>query len=237
MTQARLADASEVNIRTIQRAEGGAPVTAETIAALAGTMNIPATDLLMDTAEATGHTLEKALTLKKVSSGRALVEHLHATRMCHIDCDVEPTPDNLPALKSVIELIEASIPDPLDEDKLVWPPRASLVRTLELVAGLNGLMTQLSDLGLAIFAARRVEWAIVPWYDGEEGHLCTRHNQSPEQILTLRLLISHGTTERITVDVGVQWPIDVVEPPRAKAGGMGALAGSFEDDLDDDLPF
>ncbi len=236
-TQERLADASEVGLRTVQRAEAGLPISAEKMADLAATLGVNAATLMLEEPDDLGDApnYSRVITLRRATSGRTVVDLLDSAGMCRIDCDIDPTPDNLPLLKEAIHFVETNMPDPIDYEKIVWPRRGSLVDRLELIAAINGILEKLSEHGFGMFIGKRVESAVVPFFDGEEGCFATRMIQDPEPIMAARVLLTRATGDRIVTDAKVGWPIEVMYEPQRKASET--LATSFDDDLDDDVPF
>lgn len=94
LTQEDLADRSGVGIATIQRAEGGKPLSASSLASIAAAFGIPATALAADE----NSSFEPYLPLVAVTSGRALIALLLGCRRLDFDfCEL----DNLDDAKAI----------------------------------------------------------------------------------------------------------------------------------------
>src|SRR2546427_4320278 len=67
-TQERLAGASDVNLRTVQRAEGGYGIGSENLASIAAALGMDESDLRTQAATAGPPAPEKRISLKRVTS-------------------------------------------------------------------------------------------------------------------------------------------------------------------------
>ena len=122
-SQQNVADKSRVNVRTISRAEGGFSVSNESAASIAAALETTPQALMAEGKRADAHVpLGGAFTLHRVRSGRAIIDALDRGAMCKIECDVEPTRENLELLKSLANQLETNMAEPLNSLKLSWPP-------------------------------------------------------------------------------------------------------------------
>ena len=203
-SQETLATISNVSVRTVQRAERGEVLRRENMADIAAALKVPPHALLMpeEDQEIAGSEGDR-LTLRRASSGREIFDLIDASGLCKIECNVDPTPDKLPALREAIAVIEPWIPDPW-EDR----PAFSLVQRLETIAALDAAMTRLGELGLGIYVGRRVELAVMP-QEFDEGW-DVRRNQQPEPVSAGRILIADSAAEKRFVDAQTAWPVKVV---------------------------
>lgn len=217
MTQDLLARMSSVERRTVQRAEAGEPVSLETLNFLAAALGVPA-DRLLTTAAPTAGTDEVIfedphggqVTARRTTSGRKLLDMLKTARLGSLDYEVEPTTDSLPVLRSVVATLQELMPpDPWDEGA-THPSTGSLLAELERIVELNQQLVELSELGLALFVAEHVEFAVMPLYDSDEGHLYVRTNQSPELVRIVRVVIGAVTVDRVRVPRERDWRVKVL---------------------------
>lgn len=148
ITQESLAHQARVNVRTIQRAETGLPIRAETLAEIAAVLGMPPAGLLgpaplkepeVIDAEA-DEEVEVQTSLKRVASGEQVVRALERASMSVLECAAEPTEASMPVLKKVIATLEALMRDPCCFEE--QPPLRfkSLIDRLESVAALNGAL-------------------------------------------------------------------------------------------------
>ena len=211
-SQETVAALAKVGVRTVQRAEAGDPLKRDNMADIAAALKLPLHALLAAEEEEEGGAsggvgAGELVTLRRAASARELFELIDESRLCRLDCDVDPTPETLPALAAAIETIEPWLPDPW-EDRPRFP---SLVARLETIARLDAAMARLSEIGLALFIGRRVELAVMP-IAFDEGY-STRRNQRPERVTTGRILIGQATPETRSVAAAVDWPVEVVREP------------------------
>lgn len=231
-TQETLAAASLVSVRTIQRAEAGMDLSPEAIGGIAAVLQIDATELMFDNDANLGSVpanVGSTIALRVQKSGRAVLEMLDSVCMAHLDCDVDPTTETLPLLKEAILLLEGQMPDPLDEEKIVWPRRCSLVVKLEAISSLNDVLEKLGEAGIRLFMGKCSLQAVMPEYT-DEGFFSTRVTQAPERVVAVRMLLSRKNVDRIVTDTEAQWPVETVaaRPPSVDP---------FWDEIDDTAPF
>ena len=102
---------ADVSVRTIQRAESGCSIKRENAEFIAAALEVPLSQLRVDepapASDRDGS--DNNLTLRRVTSGKALIESLHRSDMCRLECDVDPDGSNVETLKSLASLIEARI--------------------------------------------------------------------------------------------------------------------------------
>lgn len=222
LTQEALAHQARVNVRTIQRAESGQPVHAETLAEIAAVLGVPPTGLLRPPPAKEQEVLgaeaddPQAQVLKRVESGEVVVATLERSAMAVLGCTAEPTVETMPTLRSLIQALESLIRDPWEFGHAPPLRFGSLLDRLDAVATLNGALADLERNGIALFLAVSSEYVKVP-FGVEEGHMVTTTRQQPEYVRAARLLIAEYTSERIRVPADVVWPLQI--------------------EADDDIPF
>ena len=219
-SQKDVADKSNVSERTVQRAEAGISVSNENAAAIAAALQTKLQPLLMassrgDDAPPAG----KTVTLRRAASGRAILETLDQTAMGLIECEVEATSDNLDLLKNIAQLLEINMNDPMDEEKLTWPPRRTLAARLELIANFNAAIEQLESAGIGIFMSEVWLDAYLPDYDSRYERFYYPEDKKPVGCRAVRIVISDHGTDKVVRRAWARWPV------------------SIHDDLDDEVPF
>ncbi|MFC3071206.1 helix-turn-helix domain-containing protein [Phenylobacterium soli] len=214
MTQEKLALLARVERRTVQRAEAGAAVSAETLADLAAALGVPPDALLARAEPGEDENQQEGwVTARPVESGRKLLEDLKAARLASLEYEVEPTRENLSLLKNVVsDLAQHLPPDPWDEAPIHEPRQfPSVVQQLESIANLNERLRELEAEGLALFMAQHVEAAVMPIYGLDEGHYYTTHGQRPELVRVVRLVLGRASADKMKVPRRREWPVQIVE--------------------------
>lgn len=224
MTQEKLAQMSKVHPRTVQRAEAGHPINLETLADLAAALGVPAESILArKEPEEAGDTSDMwtNTTVRRVASGRELLENLRKARLGALEYEIEPTSQNLPVLKRTIEALQPHMPrHPLDMSEFRNAPFIpSLVDELEAIVGINSQLQELQDQELALFVGMQFLNAVMPCYDPEEDRFVFHNNQSPERVWAVRLLLAPNSVEKMKVKTERDWDVTIL------------------DEIDDDIPF
>lgn len=230
MTQEKLAAEARIDIRTVQRAEAGAPLRQDTIADIAAVLGVPLAGLIdrcastSDEGNGNGVVLGSGLALRRATVAREVIELLEDTRLGKLECDADPTEDLMEVLKVAIEFIEGMLPQPWDVETHVTLTFGSLLDRLQHIAKMNSTLEALDRHGLSLFFGSTWVNAVMPKWT-EEG-LAVYRGQRPDAVRATRLLISPHSGEKVTVQAATKWPVEIV----------GASETTY-DDLDDDVPF
>ena len=225
MTQDKLALMSGVSQRTVQRAERGEPLQLETLASLAPALGVIVGELTRTEGDPertdqpeTSET--NAVVLRRITSGKALIDLVCGSFSGHLDCAAEPTEENINALTDMVERIGKLIPSPWETPMEAQSP--TLAQRLREALAITVRLVELEELGVAVFAGTYTARAQVPHYDEDEGHMCTRGNQGFEPVTVCRVSINPVGVERVTVKVSDEWQESAPSPPLP---------------VDDDIPF
>ncbi|WP_338466364.1 helix-turn-helix domain-containing protein [Novosphingobium sp. ZN18A2] len=244
LTQEALASQARVNVRTIQRAESGHPIQAETLAEIAAVLGLPPSGLIVPgpvkEQEVLAAEADEGQTqvLKRVDSGEMIIATLERSLMVVLGCSAEPTAETMPALRTLIKTLERLFRDPCDVEKS--PPLTfySLLDRLDAVVALNTALADVERNGMALFMATSTAYVKVP-YRGEEGYMITRTGQWPEYVTAARFMIAEYQSERIRVSKEVRWPLSEEDIPSSSGWPSTEVDGlkPAADDLDGDIPF
>lgn len=214
LTQESLAYQARVNVRTIQRAESGLPIRAETLAEIAAVLGMPPIGLLRpapekepEVAEAESEA-EAHSSLKRVTSAEQVVRTLERAMMTVVECSAEPNEATLPVLRKIIGQLEKMLRHPCDPDRAPPLTFPSLIYRLESVAALNVALSDLEREGLALFMGTSSQYVKVPRMQ-EEGFMATSGRQRPQYVLAARFLVAEYGSERIRVSSDVLWPLEI----------------------------
>jgi transcriptional regulator with XRE-family HTH domain len=229
LTQEMLAAQARIDVRTVQRAEAGEPLRQETIADLAAVLGVPSTALVVldDRGGSPGEPPQigqiwgTGLILKRVSSGRDAITTLETSELVQLECEVDPTDENLGTLTEAVRFIESLIVDPWNWDDPPCLQFSSLVDRLQAISNFNGHLVALEGAGLALYSGSTIERALVPRRNSD-GEIYVRDGQPPVIVRATRLLIAEYGSERVTVQRATKWPLEIV---------------SSDDDDDSDVPF
>lgn len=211
-SQQNVADKSDVNRRTIERAEAGISISNESAASIAAALQTtPHALAASSTPSRPAAPLGKTITLRRAQSGRSIMDALDQSAMCKIECDVEPTEHNLELLKTLATLLEDNMPEPLNEDKVEWPPPRRLADRLDLIARLGETIAALDALGVGVFVAATWLDAYLPKYDHYERHFFWDHDKKAIGCRAVRIVISEQAMEKVVKPAWVRWPVEVDE--------------------------
>jgi len=213
MTQDQLARQSNIERRTVQRAEAGEPVSLETLAYLAATLGVPSDRLLMSAEPEAGDDVvfedpaAGVIIARKATSARKLLEVIKGASLGSLDYEVEPTAANLPYLRKIVGALEKLMPlDPWDWSGERGLP-TSLLGELECIAELGEQLKELDEHGLAVFVAEHIEFAVMPLYDIEFGRRYVADDQSPEMVRIVRIVIGNSASEKVKVTKERDWKV------------------------------
>lgn len=217
LTQESLAHKANVNVRTIQRAEKGAPLRHETLAEIAAVLGVPPAGLLRpapvkeDEVLAAEAALEDASgdVLRRVESAETVIQALERAVMSNLTCSANPTPEVMDVLREAISHLESLMIDPWDESTHTPLKFDSVIDRLEAVAKLNGCLSGLERAGLALYLCQVSVYVRVPrWTD--EG-LVVSLRQSPQYTSAVRLHLAEYATERVRLPQNVAWRLDLCD--------------------------
>jgi transcriptional regulator with XRE-family HTH domain len=218
MTQEKLAAMSNVNIRTVQRAEKSEFLQLETVASLAAALKVTVPELTFsdgtdesrrdDDDAADGE--RNAVVLRRITSGKILLDILCDSFSGKLYCEVEPTVENVEALTTMVEEIERLIPNPwatpLESDSM------SLAERLRTAVAWTTKLAALESFEVAIFAGTYTAKAQVPRFDLDEGHMYTSSGFPFEPVTICRVMLANKSSDRVVLKVTDKW----TEPTPAK---------------------
>ena len=214
-SQQNVADKSNVALRTVQRAECGEPMHHESAAQIAATLQMTPHSLSLSNFVEPTAPLGKTITLRQATSGGFVIDTLDQTVLCKIECDVEPTAENLDLLKAVATLLETNMPEPLNQEKLPWPPTRTLADRLDLIANLNESLRALAALGIKLFVA--VTWldVFLPEFDYYERGFFWKDDKKATGCRAVRIIISDQSSEKMVRPASIKWPLDIEDNDEA----------------------
>jgi transcriptional regulator with XRE-family HTH domain len=225
MTQEKLGAMCKVNHRTVQRAERGESLQLDTLASLAATLGVTVGELTLtdgdpDEIDQPETSESNAVVLRRITSGKTLIDIVCGSFSGKIYCAAEPTEENIDALTDMIERIEKLIPQPWETP--MEAESLTLAQRLREALAIGARLPELEKFGITVFAGTHMARAQVPRYDVDEGLMCTWMNQRFEPVTVCRVSISPVGVERVTVKVSDEWQDQAPPAPPP---------------IDDDIPF
>ena len=213
MTQEKLAIMSKVNSRTVQRAERNAALRLENIADLATALNVTIKDITQD--DASSHTVDEptlepkehnAVVLRRVVSGKSLLDIICNSFSGRIFCNAEPTSTNIDIISALVEKLEKLIADlteiPFEKTTV------TLANRLREAVTLSAELAELEKAGISVYAGTYTASARVPHYDPDEGCMATYVGQAREPVTVCHVFFDQLGLERIIVKVNDEWQDD-----------------------------
>ena len=228
MTQEKLAHMSKVDNRTIQRAEAGEFIQLETIASMADALKVTVGEISYSHFSNAAPFLrsdngeQNAVVLRHIVSGKELIDILFRSFSGKIECQAEPTANNIDLLASMIEKLDGLVPNPWATP--IQSVNMSLAERLRAAVGLTAELAELEKTGIAVFAGTYTARAQVPLYDYDDHCMYIKTNQKYERVTVCRISVNPVGVERVTVKVDDEWH----EPAPAQP--------SVSDDAKDDEP-
>lgn len=223
MTQEKLAILSNVSERTVQRAEAGATMRLDTLADFAAALELPLSELALDPDDKE----ERDVGLRLVRTVRDLIDDLAKAGVAKFDCEIDPDASEMEPVLLLVGLIEERLPTPWEFDQ--HPAAASLGDKIRLAAQIKQLLETLAATHVGLYAATSWINAKYPRWDMDEGIRYTHDRHRYEKVMTLRMIIARSGDDRIFRKAIGYWGLD--EEPRPEP------VRTFDDDLDDDVPF
>ena len=224
MTQEKLAAMSKVNHRTVQRAERSGSLQLDTLASLAATLGVTVGELTLsdgglDQTDQPETIESNAVVLRRITSGKTLIDLVWGSFSGKLYCAAEPTGENVDALTDMIERIEKLIPNPWETP--MEAQSLTLAQRLREALAIGAQLAELEKFGITVFAGTYTARAQVPRYDMDEGHMYVSMSRRFEPVTVCRISINPVGVERVTVKVSDEWQDQAPSPPP----------------IDDDIPF
>jgi transcriptional regulator with XRE-family HTH domain len=196
ISQEKLALMCNMNKRTIQRAEKGAPIALETAAFIAEAIQVSPSSLHAAQMELFEPAAKGHVVLIPVASGRRIVDVIRTSFEAEITFDVEPTQDNLNPLAQLAGLLEPFQPKPWESPYERYTPSYSEI--LEEQAKVNSLLPKLSELGINVFLATYTSSRQIPRYDEDEGRMYITNRTPFEKVRIGLVVVSDSSSSHLT---------------------------------------
>lgn len=226
-TQEKLSAMSDVNIRTIQRAENGEPLELETFNQIAQALNTTPLAIQSRRVDDDADSNENGfLILRPTVEGAKLVLAVRNSFEAIIEYDAEPTDDTIETMVELVEKLNEVSPKRWTYPWLAFgdgkPTDGEVLRIqLEVTKHINHLAANGVDVFLGSYIAARY----TPVIKGTTVYRTEK--QSPQNVVGVR--ISNTGLDRIKIAVSDEWK----EPAKSSK----QLEDFSRPDFDDEIPF
>lgn len=234
MTQEKLGLMSNVDRRTIQRAEKSTPLQIDSLASIASALNVPLPQITRPTE--TEDDFEDAqaksvIVLRPVQSGMALINTVRGSFDGTIGCEAEPTPENIDTLTAIVATIEEAMPNPWR--KPTEEPDFPLSARLRVAVDLGEHLKRLEGYSISVFVATYTARTQVPHYDMDEGAMYTTSRTPYELVTICKILLAPANRgDRISLKVN-----DLYVQPQPPAFESPEELQAHADRTDQGAPF
>lgn len=234
MSQEKLGLLSNLNKRTIQRAERGDAVSIETVAFIADALEVePQTirakqlELFKQQTSLPEQQLGEVI-LIPVSRGTRLVNTLTGAFHALFEYDAEPMEDTVDLLEETAAVLNAAWSNPWELSFYVGDDGNGDAWRIRLQAKANRLLQGLAEKGIKIFLGTYESWVQFPSLDPHEGVVSISRNQPKEKVTKALVVVSDEDTKHLS-----RTPKDheIHTKPIPKP------AQDFSQDFDDEIPF
>lgn len=232
MSQEKLGLLSNLNKRTIQRAEKGEAVSLETIAFIADALETEPRVLrdkqfeLFNENTPTPDAQRGEVILVPVTRGTRLVNTLRSAYFAKFEYEAEPTEDTVDLLEEIALVLNSSWTSPWEEPDFSFEDGTRDAERIRLQARANRIIEGLSNKGITIFIGSYESWSQLPSFDQDEGMMSVFIRQPKEKITNAIVVVSDERVKHLS-----RMPDDheVITAPKP--------AQDFSADLDDEIPF
>lgn len=202
LTQEDVASKSKLDVRTIQRAEAGQPIGAETLAQIAATLGVPNDDLRSgNDQEGAQPSNPEVCVLHALRSPLELLAALKSHQEADIECVTETTSKGRgEAVLALLDAIEPAIPTLTpDVNEPVPSGLEQLRRKIGLEQKLNVIFQRMKESGIQLFAGTFTDMQRIPHYDFDEGFWSTSLRSQPQPVAILVMRIANVDQQRLVV--------------------------------------
>lgn len=224
LTQEALALKCGVSRKTIQRMERGDPMRQETLAFVAGALGVAVPDFT----EAAGRRGDAApdgrLGLRRVRSGKHILNHLAQTDVGKIECDVDADGEIIAPLTALISRLQSLMRETWGAAR----PQISelpLLARLQIVAEVNDNLGRLERAGVGLFMGHYYRYAVA-----RDGALGQPGGASQRPIVLTRLHLTRSRHDRLMLPIDAEW-----RSAREPGTEMAPAAGGYSIPADEAL--
>lgn len=202
-TQEKLSLLSSVNVRTIQRAENGDRIAADTLAFIAEALQVPFSRVVASDDE--DDVLDQGqVVLRAADSGKAIADGLSSADVDSITCDLEPDDSNVELVAELMDQLDAFRSDVACRERPGTRHRTVADR-LRKIAALNATKRKLAETGVQIFYGEYFSSGYKLSWNSDEDFWYHRGNAVSQPLRTVLVRISDSREPRLYQKVADQW--------------------------------
>lgn len=198
LSQEGLAARCGLSRKTIQRMERGEAVRPDSLAIVALALGAPVTDFTDPPRGRQTSGADQQITLRRMRSGKAVVQLLAESDIGRIDCDVDASGETLAPLTELITALQGLVRERWDIPR---PARPALLEGLRQVAGLNDNLRLLEAHGVGLYMGHYYRFAALP--GGETDPEDTEQRQ--KALMISRAFITRCARERMQAPIDGEW--------------------------------
>lgn len=234
MTQEKLGHMSNVDRRTVQRAERGSRLQMETLSSLAAALDVPVTQIV--TVDVPSNNVDdlnakSLVVLNRIRSGMTLLNIVRESFEGTIACEADPTSENVEAMTAVVERLEELMPQPwISPHNQV---QLALSERIRIAVTIGDYLMQLEEQGIAFFAGTYTARTQLPLYDADTMEMII-FGHSPFELVTICrvVVVPLSQGERITIKAN-----DIYIPSKAPVFDARDELQANANRTDEDIPF
>lgn len=198
LSQESLAAKCGLSRKTIQRMERGEVVRPDSLSLVALALGAPVTEFTEPDRGAEATQADRQITLRRIRSGKAIMQQLAESDIGRIDCDVDACGDTIAPLTELVTALQGLVRERWDVPK---PARPALLDGLKLVAGLNDNLRLLEAHGVGLYMGHYYRFAALPG-GAADPDAAERQQQA---LVISRVFITRGTRERMQAPIDTEW--------------------------------
>lgn len=207
MSQEKLGALTNLNKRTIQRAERGDAVALETLAFIADALEVEPSALrarqldLFKSDPKPVTSLKGEVVLVPASRGSRLVNMLNGAYFASFEYVAEPTEDNVDVLEEIAEVLNRSWVNP-------WSPPDDVSDSFDgvtadtgkirLQARANRVLEELIEIGITVFVGTYESWQQIPGYNPFEGTMSVHRDDEKQRVTNVLVVVSDERATHLT---------------------------------------
>jgi transcriptional regulator with XRE-family HTH domain len=198
LSQEALAARCGLSRKTIQRMERGEEVRPDSLSIVALALGVPVTDFTEAPRGRGSATIEQQITLRRMRSGKAIVQQLAESDIGRIDCDVDATGETIGPLTDLASALQGLVRERWNTPR---PERPALIEGLKLVAALNDDLRRLEAHGVGLYMGHYYRFAALPG-----GATAARGGDRRCNALVIsRAFITRCARERMQASIDTEW--------------------------------
>jgi transcriptional regulator with XRE-family HTH domain len=198
LSQEILAARCGLSRKTIQRMERGEEVRPDSLSIVALALGVPVTDFTEAPKGRGTATAEQQISLRRMRSGKSVIEQLVKSDIGRIDCDVDATGETIGPLTDLVSALQGLVRERWDRPR---PERPALIEGLKLVAALNDDLRRLEAHGVGLYMGHYYRFAALPG-DASDAHAADRRQKA---LVISRAFITRCARERMQAPIDTEW--------------------------------